>query len=92
MCEITILSVCTGAIEKSDAEILLKTDLVWSCASKYINEVIGPRSIFTTRKIKPIYALTDKGKAIILAGAKVYSNKMYLYMEDETDRQPHPMI
>lgn len=91
-CNVTILSVCTGPISNKDAEILTKADLIWSCASKSINEVVAPKSIFTTRKIKPIYAPTEKGKSLILCGVSCYSNIMNLSMQDEPMNQPSPLI
>jgi putative methanogenesis marker protein 8 len=91
-CNIAILSVCTGSITKQEAEILTKADLVWSCASKSINEVVGPKSILNTRRIKPIYALTEKGKVIVLSAARYYSSRMVLFRDGEPNMQPYPMI
>ncbi len=91
-CNITILSICTGAISKKDAQILTQADLVWSCASKEINEVVSPKSIFTTRRCKPIYALSNKGKRMILSGASQYTSHMALFVTNEPTMQPYPYI
>lgn len=89
---VIILSVCTGAISRETAELLSRADLIWSCASKNINEVLQPKSVFTTRRIKPIYSMSEEGKHLILVGSKYYKNRMTLQMDDEPEKQPYPMI
>jgi putative methanogenesis marker protein 8 len=72
---ITVFVVCsTGVSHERAIEIRNHADVVWSCASGDIREIVGPASILQiTRKI-PVYVLTKNGLDTVSA----YSSDMDL--------------
>jgi len=66
-CEVTIFAVCTTRTNEEDEKNLMLSDLIWSCNSKIVRERIAPRSIFQIGVSIPVFALTERGKKVILA-------------------------
>jgi putative methanogenesis marker protein 8 len=59
---LTILVVCTTGIqEKRIAEINEHADLVWSCGSGDVRNILGGNAILQMSLIIPVFALTRKG-------------------------------
>ena len=59
---IYILVVCTTGIEKERAEEISKNaDLVWSCGSKYIREIVGRKAIIQVATKIPVFILNERG-------------------------------
>ncbi len=66
--EITIykFGLCSTGISKETALIMKENaDVVWSCASKYVKEVIEPASFFQVGIKIPVHMMTKKGWDII---------------------------
>jgi len=64
----TSLLVCnTGAGEKRIEEIKEYADLVWSCASKHIREIVGKKAILQISTKIPVFVLTKKGLDLVSA-------------------------
>jgi putative methanogenesis marker protein 8 len=64
--KIVIFGVCNTGISKEDAERLLRTDLVWASASKYVREIVGPKAILQVGLSIPVFILSNYGKKIVL--------------------------
>ena len=65
---VTILVVCTtGASAERIDEIGNHADVVWSCASEKVREVIGRRSILQISEKIPVFVLTAKGLNFVSA-------------------------
>ncbi len=45
-------------------------DIVWSCASETVRDIVGRRSKLQIGVSIPVFALTDEGKRLILNGAE----------------------
>ena len=59
---VTILAVCTTGVEKERAEEILKyADLVWSCASLHVRDIIGKEARLQIGVKIPVFVLTRKG-------------------------------
>lgn len=59
-------AVHTTGLNKKDAEILFKnSDVITSCASKYIREIGDKNSLMIVGESIPIYANTEKGKEFL---------------------------
>ena len=59
---ITIIVVCTtGAARSRVEEMREHADMVWSCASGGVREVVGGRSIVQVSTAIPVFAVTPKG-------------------------------
>lgn len=65
------LAICTTGINKARIkEIAEFADLVWSCASSELREIIGFQAIVQVSKKIPVYVLTKKGLKILSAYSK----------------------
>lgn len=65
---ITTLVVCTtGASQERVLEIKEYADLVWSCASKEVREIIGPHALVQVSEKIPVFVLTPKGLSLLSA-------------------------
>lgn len=59
---VTVLIVCTTDIDKKTINQILKHgDIVWSCASCRVREIIGKKSILQLSEAIPVFVLTSKG-------------------------------
>jgi putative methanogenesis marker protein 8 len=63
---VTILVVCNSGISREDSLIIKEhSDLVWSCGSRCIREIVGPDSILQLGMKIPVFALNIKGLSLI---------------------------
>ncbi|MBC7114935.1 MAG: DUF2099 family protein [Archaeoglobi archaeon] len=65
-CDITVFTVCTTRATEEDEQNLMLSDLIWSCNSRIVRERIAKKSIFQIGVSIPVFALTEKGKRVIL--------------------------
>ena len=92
-----ILAVHTTGISESDALALAEScDLVWSCASRAVREVVGKRAKMQIGISIPVFALTQEGKQLILNRALHYSGPLVLHRAGlplaPEGKQPEPLI
>jgi putative methanogenesis marker protein 8 len=92
-----ILAVHTTGISESEALALAEScDLVWSCASRAVREVVGKRAKLQIGISIPIFALTQEGKRLILNRAQHYSGPLVLHRAGlplaPEGKQPEPLI
>jgi len=81
---ITIIVVCTtGVNHKRIDSIGNYADIVWSCASEKIREIIGKKSILQISKKIPVFVLTKRGLNFVSA----YSNNPKIFNELNTSNQ-----
>ena len=81
---ITSLIVCTtGVTEKRIHEIEKYADLVWSCASEEIREIIGKEAILQLSKKIPVFVLTRKGLNLVSG----YSSDGKLVKNSDSNKQ-----
>lgn len=60
--KIVCLVVCTTGVEAAKITFMREhADLVWSCASSDIREMIGPCAKIQLSKLMPVFVLTNKG-------------------------------
>ena len=64
--DVTVFAVCTTRSGPEDAQNLLLSDLIWACNSKVVRERVAPRALFQLGVAIPVFALTDKGRRVIL--------------------------
>jgi putative methanogenesis marker protein 8 len=92
-----ILAVHTTDISESEAIALAEScDLVWSCASRAVREVVGKRAKMQIGISIPVFALTQEGKRLILNRALHYSGPLVLHRTGlplaPEGKQPEPLI
>jgi len=62
-----IFGVHVTGLTKEEAEMLAAaSDLVTACASKTIRDIAGPKALLQAGIAVPIFAMTEKGKALII--------------------------
>ena len=74
-----IVVVHTTGTTKEEAERLAQVaDLITSCASKTVREICGPKALLQAGSSVPVFAMTNKGKDIILERMRVITNPFYV--------------
>jgi putative methanogenesis marker protein 8 len=92
-----ILAVHTTGISESEARALAEScDLVWSCASRSVREVVGKMAQMQIGISIPVFALTQEGKRLILNRALHFSGPLVLHRAGlplaPEGKQPEPLI
>ena len=65
---VVCLVVCTTGVDTQKISVMRKcADLVWSCASSDIREIIGPCAKTQLSKLIPVFVLTSKGERFVSA-------------------------
>ncbi len=92
-----LLAVHTTGISEAQASALAGAcDLVWSCASKAVRDVVGPKALLQMGISIPVFALTDQGKRLLLNRALHFSGPLALHRAGlplaPEAKQPEPLI
>lgn len=67
-------------VTEDQAEILAETcDIVWACASREVREVVGKRAKLQIGISIPVYALTDRGKRLVLNRALHFESGLVMH-------------
>ncbi len=79
-----VIVVCTTDILKARTEHIARyADVVWSCASRNVREIIGSRSILQITTGIPVFVLTPRGMEFVSS----YSNQPQVFRELDLNRQ-----
>jgi len=76
---VTIFSVCNTCATEEDAKYIADADVVCASASKIIRERIGSKALMQIGVAIPIFALTKKGKRIVLNYLSTFSEKTVVF-------------
>jgi putative methanogenesis marker protein 8 len=92
-----LLAVHTTGISETQAAILAGAcDLVWSCASKAVREIVGKNARLQMGVSIPVFALTIEGKQLLLNRALHFSRPLALHRAGlpltPEGKQPEPLI
>jgi len=95
--EPAILAVHTTGISADEAAILAEScDLIWSCASKAAREVAGRQAKLQMGISIPVFAMTDRGKQLLLNRAAHYPGTLVMHRASlplvPGGKQPQPQI
>jgi putative methanogenesis marker protein 8 len=75
-----ILAVHTTGITEAQAQMLAEScDLVWSCASIAVREIVGKDAALQMGIAIPVFALTDAGKMLILNRAMHFQENLVIH-------------
>ncbi len=79
--ETYILSVCNTCIDAFPhlAKHLLRADLVWASASRIVREVVGSKALLQLGIAIPVYALTSRGKKLVLTYLESYDRPLAIF-------------
>ena len=92
-----ILAVHTTGISDRQAETLADScDLVWSCASRAVREIVGKAAKLQIGISIPVFALTDGGKRLVLNRALHFPESLVMHRAGlplaPEGKQPEPLI
>ncbi len=92
-----LLAVHTTGISEAEATALAKScDLVWSCASKAVRDVVGKIARLQMGISIPVFALTDEGKRLLLNRALHFAGPLVMHRAGlplaPEGKQPEPLI
>lgn len=86
----------TGISEALAAALAESCDLVWSCASKAVRDVVGRKARLQMGVSIPVFALTDEGKRLLLNRALHFAGPMVMHRAGlplaPEGKQPEPLI
>ncbi|MDD2638089.1 MAG: DUF2099 family protein [Methanothrix sp.] len=71
-------------------------DVVWACASRHVREVVGRRAKLQIGISIPAYALTDRGKRLVLNWALHFDERLVVHRATlpfgPEEKQPEPLL
>ena len=85
--DVLIFSVCNTCVGNADVAHIAKADIVCASASKLLRDEIGKKALLQLGVTIPVYALTDKGKRLVLAYLTEFKDKLVVY---RTSKLPYP--
>ena len=91
-----IVAVHTTGTLPDEAERLAKSaDLITGCSSKVIRKVCGSKALIQAGSSIPVFAMTPRGKDVIIERIKVISHPLLISQEKlpyRGDKEPNPLI
>ena len=92
-----LLAVHTTGISETQATVLAEAcDLVWSCASKAVRDIVGKNACLQMGISIPVFALTYEGKRLLLNRALHFPGPLALHRAGlplaPEGKQPEPLI
>jgi putative methanogenesis marker protein 8 len=77
--DILVFSVCNTCVKKEDAKHIAKADVACASASKILRKEIGSKALLQLGVTIPVYALTEKGKNLVLAYLAEFKDKLVIF-------------
>ncbi|MEM2280719.1 MAG: DUF2099 family protein [Candidatus Bathyarchaeia archaeon] len=77
--DVLIFSICNTCVGKGDVEHIAKADIVCASASKILRGEIGKKALLQLGVTIPVYALTEKGKKLILSYLADFKDKLVIF-------------
>ena len=74
-----IFSVCNTLAKKSDVKHIVKADIACASASTILRNAVGSRALLQVGVTIPVYALTEKGKELVLDYLAVFKDKLVAF-------------
>jgi len=84
--DVLVFSVCNTCVGNADVEHLAKADVVCASASKLIRKETGNKALLQLGVTIPVYALTEKGKRLVLAYLSEFKDKLVVF---RTNKLPY---
>ena len=77
--DVLVFSVCNTCVDDADVTHIAKADIVCASASKILRTKIGKKASLQLGVTIPVYALTEKGKRLILAYLAGFEDKLVIF-------------
>jgi len=80
---VLVFSVCNTCVNGADVKHIAKADVVCASASRILRKEIGSRALLQAGVTIPVYALTQKGKELILTYLAVFKDKLVVFRTNQ---------
>jgi putative methanogenesis marker protein 8 len=77
--DVLIFSVCNTCVRNADVKHIAKADIACASASRILRTEIGSKAMVQLGMTIPVYALTEKGKGLILAYLQEFDHKLVMF-------------
>jgi putative methanogenesis marker protein 8 len=77
--EAVIFSVCNTLAKKSDVKYIAKADIACASASTILRNAVGSRALLQVGVTIPVYALTARGKELVLDYLAVFKDRLVAF-------------
>jgi len=77
--DVLVFSVCNTCVDNVDVEHVARADVVCASASKLLRKEIGNKASLQLGVTIPVYALTEKGKRLVLAYLAEFKEKLVVF-------------
>jgi len=85
--DVLVFSVCNTCVGNADVEYIAKADIACASASKMLREKVGNKALLQLGMTIPVYALTEKGKGLVLAYLTGFKDKLVVFRTKELPYQ-----
>ncbi|MDH7564478.1 MAG: DUF2099 family protein [Candidatus Bathyarchaeota archaeon] len=77
--DVVIFSVCNTCVRNIDVEHIAKADVVCTSASTILRSEVGNEALLQVGVTIPVYALTERGKKLVLAYLVEFNKKLVVF-------------
>jgi putative methanogenesis marker protein 8 len=84
--DVLVFSVCNTCVGDADVKHIAKADVACASASRLLRSKIGSEALLQLGMTIPVYALTEKGKRLVLAYLAEFKDKLVVF---RTDKLPY---
>lgn len=77
--DVLVFSVCNTCVSRIDIEHIARADIVCASASKTVRKEIGNKALLQLGVTIPVYALTEKGKKLVLAYLTEFKDRLVIF-------------
>ena len=77
--DVLVFSVCNTCVDDADVKHIAKADIACASASKTLRNEIGKKALMQLGVTIPVYALTEKGKRLVLAYLNGFKDKLVVF-------------
>lgn len=82
---VSIFVVHTTGITPEQAALTTKADIVWGCASLYVREITGPKSLLQLGVGIPVFVMTEQGLSLVVPRMYTLSSKIGEILKEKKD-------
>jgi putative methanogenesis marker protein 8 len=93
--DVLVFSVCNTCVDDEDVKHVAKADIACASASKSVRTEIGKKALIQLGVTIPVYALTNKGKRLVLAYLNGFKDKLVVFRTGKLPYQAkgrHPRL
>jgi putative methanogenesis marker protein 8 len=85
--DVLVFSVCNTCVSDADVKHIAKADVACASASSILRTQIGNKALLQLGVTIPVYALTGKGKRLVLAYLAEFKGKLVVFRADKLPYQ-----